>query len=131
MAQRTASGTNSAPGVPPDTAPRRDLLPDVEELNSTLRSTGDRKIAGDDFDGDAPRQERRRRGFRRGFLASVVIFVIGLLIYQFAPDIAEAIPQVDPWLSAYVTWVDDMRTILDGLVRNFLTWLDNFSAPEI
>ena len=63
---------------------RRDLLPDIEEINSTLRATADRsseeRTASDiDTLDTAP---RRRRGARIGFLLVVLIAAIGAAIYS-------------------------------------------------
>lgn len=109
---------------------RKDLLPDIEEINSTLRSTSDREVAGSDTDPDAPVRIRKKRGFRRGFLIALLIFVIAILIYIFAPQIAEAVPQVDPVLSSYVTWVDGLRSGLDGWLQGMLQWLDTKAAES-
>lgn len=109
---------------------RKDLLPDIEEINSTLRSTGDREVAGGDLDPEAPVRIRKKRGFRRGFLIALLIFVIAILIYIFAPQIAEAVPQSDPMLSSYVTWVDGLRNGLDGWLQGMLQWLDTKAAQS-
>lgn len=111
-------------------ASRKDLLPDIEEINSTLRSTGDRAVAGDDTDPEAPIRNRKKRGFRRGFMWAVVLFLIALLIYIFAPQIAEAVPQADPLLSNYVSWVDGLRSGLDTRLQSVLKWLDDTAAAS-
>ncbi|WP_299546604.1 zinc-ribbon domain-containing protein [uncultured Tateyamaria sp.] len=109
---------------------RRDLLPDIEEINSTLRSTGDRQTApAADVATDPAEAAPRKSGFRRGFMLMILLAVILGAIYVFAPDIARAVPQVDPFLSAYVAQVDSARVWLDGRVATGLTWLENLSAP--
>ncbi len=109
---------------------RRDLLPDIEEINSTLRSTSDRDIAGDDPRPEAPIIKRKRRGFRRGFLLAVLLILIALLIYIFAPQLADLLPWADSALSNYVAWVDGLRLRLDGLISNMLAWLDTQAAAS-
>ncbi|WP_299043785.1 zinc-ribbon domain-containing protein [uncultured Tateyamaria sp.] len=110
---------------------RRDLLPDIEEINSTLRSTGDRQSGpGNETSVDATEAAPRKSGFRRGFTLMVLLAVILGAIYVFAPDIARSVPQADPFLSAYVAQVDAARLWLDGQVAAGLTWLDNLTAPE-
>ncbi|MEL6452553.1 MAG: zinc-ribbon domain-containing protein [Pseudomonadota bacterium] len=113
---------------------RRELLPDIEEINSTLRSTSDRQAGASGDTGTspstaaAPRQPSR---FMRGFLVMVVPTIVLIAIYLTAPDIAQSVPQVDPYLSAYVAQVDTARAWLDGQVTGLLTWLDTLSAgPE-
>lgn len=109
---------------------RRALLPDIDEINSTLRSDKDRarteaKARGI---GEEPRPKRERRGFRGGFAAALLIFAIMALLYVYAPDIAQAAPQVDPYLSAYVGWVDQMRLLLDRQVDSAVTWLEGIAS---
>ncbi len=116
--------------VVPALGSRKELLPDIEEINSTLRSTSDRDLAGDDPSPDAPIRKRKKRGFRRGFLFALLIFAIALLVYIFAPQIAASVPQADPALSSYVTWVDGLRAQLDGQVQNLLKWLDATAAAS-
>ena len=109
---------------------RREMLPDIEEINSTLRSTSDREIAGDDPSPDAPIKKRKKRGFRRGFMLALLLIAIAALVYVFAPQIAAAVPQADPWLSNYVSWVDGLRTSLDTSVQKVLEWLDAQAAAS-
>ncbi|WP_299648730.1 zinc-ribbon domain-containing protein [uncultured Tateyamaria sp.] len=110
---------------------RRDLLPDIEEINSTLRSTGDRQGApAADAAADPAELAPRKSGFRRGFMLMVLLALILGAIYVFAPAIAQSVPQADPFLSAYVAQVDSARVWLDGQVAAGLTWLDNLTAAE-
>lgn len=106
---------------------RRDLLPDIEEINSTLRSTSDRQISNDEA-GVAP--VRKKRGFRRGFMTIVLIAIILAALYIFAPAIAKAVPQVDPYLSSYVVFVDQGRSWLDGRLQGLAKWLDATAASQ-
>ena len=112
---------------------RRELLPDIEEINSTLRS--DTVPSG--VDGDAREDlgaggevKKQKRGFRRGFALMLVLFAALLLIYVYAPQIARAVPAVDPMLNSYVTWVDQLRIGLDARIRDLLRWLDEVAASQ-
>jgi len=109
---------------------RRDLLPDIDEINSTLRTETDRGTTSAHADIDAPSTRKRKRSFRSGFLLMLILFVIAALVYIYAPQIAQAVPQVDPYLSAYVGWVDQMRSWLDGQVQNLLRWLDTVASQS-
>lgn len=109
---------------------RRDLLPDIEEINSTLRSSGDREQTVADPSPDMVETPPKRGGFRRGFLIMVVLGLILAAIYMFAPQIAQAVPQADPYLSAYVAQVDVLRSWLDGQVSNLLQMLDAAAASQ-
>ncbi|MBM2291705.1 zinc-ribbon domain-containing protein [Sulfitobacter pseudonitzschiae] len=103
---------------------RRDLLPDIEEINSTLRSTGDRQIAKGDPAPDAPVRERKKRGFRRGFFTSLLIVAVLTVIYVYSPQIVAAVPALEPVMTGYVGTVDQARVWLDSHVTSLLMWLD-------
>ncbi|MFV2053887.1 zinc-ribbon domain-containing protein [Aliiroseovarius sp. YM-037] len=111
------SRTQSADDGAGDLSDRRDLLPDIEEINSTLRASDDR---GDDADVDEPQDvvERRRGGFRFGFLLMVILFAIGVLVYRYAPAIIDAWPGGEGIITGYVNWVNDMRVWLDGIMSS-------------
>ncbi|MCV3272174.1 zinc-ribbon domain-containing protein [Roseobacter sinensis] len=100
-----------------------DMLPDIQEINSTLRSNNDRSAA-DDPGQTAQIETRERRSFGRGFVTTLLLVAILALVYVFAPQVAETLPQADPWLSAYVGLVDGWRVWLDGQVKDVLVWLD-------
>ena len=111
---------------------RRELLPDIDEINSTLRSDSDRSTGSRDAHGNHAPQEvkKRKRGFRRGFSVMILIVSVLTLIYLFAPQIAEQLPQADPYLSSFVTWVDGMRSTLDTQLQRLLTWLDTMASQS-
>lgn len=96
---------------------RRELLPDIEEINSTLRATSDR---GDEAAArDAPETLRRRRsGFRMGFSTSLIVAVFLLAIYVLAPVIAARAPSLEPSLARYVAAVDQARFWLDAKMKS-------------
>lgn len=117
-------------------ASRRELLPDIEEINSTLRATSDRRPATAD-DHDTPSQARpntrdtiRPSGFRRGFLLMVLLAVIATLIYLYAPQIGEKIPAVSPYLDGYSAWINDQRIALDGQMQHLVQWLDGMASTN-
>ncbi|UWQ26672.1 zinc-ribbon domain-containing protein [Leisingera aquaemixtae] len=94
---------------------RKELLPDIEEINSTLRSAG----------GGAPAQYaateelplRRKNNFARGFSLSLIAALVMVVVYDNASLIAEKLPQAEPALSGYVSGVDQMRLWLDAQVK--------------
>ena len=98
-------------------APRRELLPDIEEINSTLRPDSNGQAAVADL--EEP-QAQRNGGFRRGFMAMVIIALLALAAYVFAPQISAAVPQVESAMTAFADWVDGLRLWLDATVRGLL-----------
>lgn len=116
----------------PETAPlsgsgsRGDILPDVEEINSTLRSTGDRKAAaatGSTAPAPSPAY-RRGRGFRSGFGFTLVVAAVAILAYVNADRIVEMAPQSKPAMVIYVTKVNEARYWLDTQMVDVMLWLD-------
>ncbi|MEM1429921.1 MAG: zinc-ribbon domain-containing protein [Pseudomonadota bacterium] len=98
------------------TAPRRALLPDIEEINSA--------IAGDPEHGDDPmpvatanRRAREARSRRMGFGIAVGIFAGFTMLYSQGMRIAAAVPAFAPALEAYVGAIDSGRIWLDGALR--------------
>lgn len=110
-------------------ASRRTQLPDIEEINSTLRSNSDRS-PGEDAGQTAQVEARETRSFNRGFLFMALLIALFALLYAYAPEVAKAVPQTDPWLSAYVGRVDQGRVWLDVQVKTVLEWLDAMTASS-
>lgn len=108
-------------GIDPDAAPppkpasRRELLPDIETLNSTLRP-GTQDTALPDI---APlgKSASERSGFRNGFLLMMILAAVVVATYVMAPRIAEQIPGAAPALKGYVASIDALRLWLDGVLR--------------
>jgi predicted Zn finger-like uncharacterized protein len=104
---------------------RRDLLPDIEEINSTLRASGDRESSETTAD-PAPIEsdaKPRRRGFRLGFLLSMLVVACAALVYRFAPQIVEAAPQSEPYLTSYVDWANTTRGQLNANIDRAIDWV--------
>ena len=95
-------------------AARRDLLPDIDMINSTLRSDAERGAAhaGDDDE----MVVERRRGFRMGF--GIVLLIVAALIglYVAAGWLAQTVPALAPLLAAYVEMANGFRAWIDGLL---------------
>lgn len=96
---------------------RRDLLPDVEEINSTLRPS-EYQVEEGVTEGAAPVAPEPRRGFRSGFLTVMTIAIIGAAVYVAAPTLSTAVPSLAGPLDSYVGFVDGFRLQLDGLMRS-------------
>ncbi|MCB1346179.1 MAG: zinc-ribbon domain-containing protein [Rhodobacter sp.] len=106
--------------VPEDTnvepVRRRNLLPDIEELSSTLEPGRERSDDdADDADGGA-----ETKGFRRG-LSTVLLLALALvMLYLLAPLIVAYVPALRGPLSAYVGLIDGLRASVAGLLRGLL-----------
>ena len=96
---------------------RRDLLPDIDEINSTLRSDADREPEADhDTDMDAVVHERRK-GFRVGFTLMILIAVAMIGLYVGSAAIIDAVPSVEPFVISYVDWANGVRDWFDGMLE--------------
>ena len=96
---------------------RRNLLPDIEELSSTLEPGSERRHVDDDPDLTA---DPESRGFRRGL--SVVMLVAAALValYLLAGLIAVQVPMLRAPLAAYVGAIDGLRAAVAGLLRSLI-----------
>ena len=97
-----------------DSTSRRGLLPDIEEINSTLRNSDAAAAAPAIHAG--PARRRRSGGFMRGFVVMLIFGAVLFLLYTNAPLVARTLPQADPMLSAYVALVDQARLWLDAQI---------------
>jgi predicted Zn finger-like uncharacterized protein len=96
---------------------RRARLPDVEEINSTLRPSETAQDDGSTSDG-VPEPVEGRSSFRSGFLLVLTVAILGAALYGSADAIAEAVPSLAGPLKAYVSFVDSLRLQLDGLMQS-------------
>lgn len=114
----------------PKAAARRDLLPDIEEINSTLRTESDRAAAQMDQIDALPDIRPRRRGFRSGFVLVMVIAVALAMAYVMAPRIIAQMPGAAPSMRAYVATVDQGRHWLDGVMKSASGSLRSFGGSD-
>ena len=112
------------------TGARRELLPDIEEINSTLRSTSDR----DDIQPNplTPQAEakKRRSGFRMGFGFMMILAALAVAAYLYAPQIIEAVPATKEPMTMYVDWVNQARVLLDAQTTNLLDRLNDATGSD-
>ena len=108
---------------------RRELLPNVDEINQTLRATGEPRVV-DQVDRREPMEPLRPRGggFRRGFFIVLLLAVIAVALYAYAARIALTVPQAAPVLEVYVAQVDAARIWLDKQVTALMLTLDQMSS---
>ncbi len=101
VSRRPESGTDEADYA----EPRRDLLPDIDEINSTLKPT--RRTAAT-VEGD-------RNGFVAGFLLMLAIAFAMIIAYAQAPAIVRAVPNAESALISYVDRANAVRDWIAGL----------------
>jgi predicted Zn finger-like uncharacterized protein len=113
-------GLNAAEGVGAATASgrRRDLLPDIEEINSTLSAASERNEDGTVLAPETRKERARRSGFRTTFSALIFIVVILVLLYILAPFLAQKVPALAGVLDAYVSSANAFRAWLDSTITS-------------
>ena len=106
-----------------DPVSRRGLLPDIDEINSSLRDGDghDGASAGAAADAETPQD---RSSFRFGFMLVILIALLMLLAYLLAGNIAEALPPARPLLVEYVSQVNAARLWLDTQAGALNQWFD-------
>lgn len=110
-------------------ASRRDMLPDVEEINQTLRSASEPRVV--DRDAGRPSQTSPRETgspFARGFMVVVMVAALGLGLYVATPRLSVQFPPIAPYLQSYVETVNLGRTWLDNRVTALMQQLDQMSS---
>lgn len=115
------------------TGSRKDLLPDVEEINQTLRSSAEprtRTRAPEEAAAKDLRPAKRSGSFGRGFFLVLLLVAAAVALYVFAPQISEAVPQAAPFLDTYVAQVNTGRAWLDTQVQSLLVTLDGLSSES-
>ena len=107
-------------GEPAEVAPaaraasRRDLLPDIEEINSSLKGND---AASTDALSSLDDPEAHSSSFRRGFTLSLTLAVLATAVYVSAPQITAYVPAAKGAMQTYVATVDAARLWLDGAMR--------------
>lgn len=108
--------TAAAPEPESEPVRRRKVLPDIEELSSTLEPGNERR---DDDDGDAEDDEEKR-GFRRGLSLVMLVALALIVLYLLAPMLTHAVPALAAPLTAYVAAIDGLRAAVAGGLRGLI-----------
>lgn len=126
-------GLDSAPPERPTTQParaaeevaaRKDLLPDIDEINSSLSPETTVAIANSLSGHEDTEATDRRRGFRLGFGTMVLAAALLIALYLAAPWLARTVPGAETFLVSYVDWANGVRDWIDGLLA---AGVDRFS----
>ena len=110
----------------PETArPRRNLFPAIEEINSTLRASSGRGADGYDsvVTGSARDAAAARGGFGQGFLTLILLVVVVVALYVFAPLIGAKVPALAEAAAGYVSAVDATRRWIHTEMRALIGML--------
>lgn len=115
LARLRAPEPEAEPEVTDRPTARRDLLPDIEEINSTLRASSENR-ATEDPAAPQPEAARRSSGFRSGFFLMLFLAVVAASAYVAAPRISQQFPAAEGAMTSYVNGVNRLRATLDSLL---------------
>ena len=110
---------------------RKSVLPDVDELNSSLVASEEAYSdpSGDSIDlDDLERLYKRSSGFRSGFTVMVFAGLLVFALYFTHDGLARAVPPLAPGLDAFVALIDQARLWVDGKASGLMAWMDGFVA---
>lgn len=104
-----------------DPGAKSELLPDIEEINSTLADAPDPVLEDATTPVDtAASTASARRGFRIGFGLVLLIFALLIGLYAFGDEIAESVPALAAPLEQFREAVDGARVWLDGAAQSLV-----------
>lgn len=129
MSRRRGETAAAVPEADINLGSRRDILPDIDDINATLRSTGDRKTKASRGASVAPSTAHRRgRGFRVGFGLTLLLAAAAIAAYVNAERIVEMAPQTRPVMEPFVAKMNEARYWLDTQMVDVMLWLDEKAA---
>jgi predicted Zn finger-like uncharacterized protein len=112
---------------------RRELLPDIEEINSSLNAEARKPAQSDDH--ATPGTEgmpapRKSSGFSGGFVLGVLVIALLWSVHVFSGQISAQVPQLAGPLESYSSTINKGRDWLDGQVKTLLVKLDELAAAS-
>lgn len=111
--QAAPTSSKASPGNPAleaqATPKRSDLLPEIDEINSSLRPATEKRPGAA---AAVAKSLPRKGGFARGVMAGLLIWGLFLVTYTLAPELAKRIPGLEPVLAGFVGFVDGVRSAI-------------------
>jgi predicted Zn finger-like uncharacterized protein len=120
VARRLARMKGVEPARP---AVRSESFPEIEEINSTLRASSEKRAGSAAVTTEMRPQAKTSSGFRSGFVLMLLLAVVIVALYVMAPKLAEQMPAAAGALTAYVSLVDAARLWLDATMQSAVTFL--------
>ncbi len=109
------SKTSDPTERPGPAASRKELLPDVDELDSTLRSEGAQPNRSLETVGEEEKTADSG-GFRRAFIWTLFLVALLAVLYLYRPQIVEIVPAAAAVLDPFASFVDGLRNSVDEIV---------------
>ncbi|MET4128613.1 zinc-ribbon domain-containing protein [Roseovarius sp. MBR-6] len=126
--ERLRGGATRPEPPPEDTTPeeidppsRRNLFPDIDEINSSLSAHEDNgAVVRPPILPEEALPTPRKSGFRTGFRLAVITCVVALIVYLMAPTITAMAPGLERPVAQYVAAVDALRGLLSQAVAGII-----------
>ncbi|WP_298258560.1 zinc-ribbon domain-containing protein [uncultured Litoreibacter sp.] len=112
---------------------KKELLPDIEEINSTLSpeaAEAEAEAARRAEQGNETLPTRGSSGFRLGFGLMLLLAVGLMLLYVYAPQLAQRVPALTGALESYVSGVDSLRIWLDTATQGLVDKMGDSANAE-
>ncbi|MES2434910.1 MAG: zinc-ribbon domain-containing protein [Pseudomonadota bacterium] len=109
---------------------RREMLPEIEEINSTLRASSEKRSGQSAIAETLDEDGAKKSSFRSGFTLMLVLGVALLTAYVMAPKLAQQFPAAAGALQAYVAAVDAGRLWLDGMLKSAISFLKGLTGGK-
>lgn len=104
-----------------DPPSRRNLFPDIDEINSSLSAHEDNgAVVRPPILPEEALPKPRKSGFRTGFRLAVITCVVALIAYLMAPTITAMAPGLEGPVAQYVAAVDALRAVLSQAVAGII-----------
>jgi predicted Zn finger-like uncharacterized protein len=104
---------------------RKVLLPDVDELNTSLRMDSrerEKNLRASAFEDDA---NAGRSKFWLGLVTALVLFGVVWVLYLLGPAIVETVPASAPVIDAFRTGVETILDVTSGAWDPVISWLES------
>ncbi|WP_395004864.1 zinc-ribbon domain-containing protein [Cypionkella sp.] len=128
VARRLAHLKGIDPVVGETPLTRADAFPEIETINSSLRSSTEKRVGEADGVEAATKPESSGSGFRSGFALMLLLAVVLVAVYVMAPQIAQQIPAADAALTTFVQTVDAARIEWDRLLQSAIAYLNGLMS---
>ncbi len=117
VAERIArmKGIEPAPAKPQS---RREMLPEIDEINTTLRASSEPRAGDAGAITDSLPGAHGTAAFRTGFVLMILLALAIVALYVMAPKLGQQIPAAKGALEGYVAMVDTVRLWLDAQLRS-------------
>lgn len=97
---------------------RKELLPDVEELNATLRGNVPDSTPNDEM--EMGENQPVTKSFGKSFVTTLFVIALFVALYVMKPMIIAKLPEAAIALDPYVAFIDSIRLLIEQTVVNWL-----------